>query len=396
MSIGTAVAALPAGTIGTAVAALPAGTIGTAVAALPAGTVGTVAAVLSTPVRQWVATAAVLFGVVAASFGIRQVGRWLRTEYDPRGSMLEAIQAALIVALAAGATAAVLLIWGENDIGAALASALEPEPSTVIRLLVTFFLLLGAWGATVFVERVISVVAAENNSLTRHQQEVGYNVAKVGLYLLAVVAAVAAWGIRIGDVLLGAGFLSVVLGLAARQTLASVLAGFILLFGRPFDIGDWIVVDDQEGVITDVSIFNTELRTVNGEFVVIPNDVVTNTSLVNRSRRGRLRVDVEVGVDYDTDLDRARELATEAVADRAGDVIQDVPEPKTVLVRFDDSAVVLETRFWIDDPSAERRWEAQTQAVTAIRQAFEAAEITIPFPQRTLNQRLSEDPEDER
>nr|WP_231754489.1 mechanosensitive ion channel family protein [Halapricum sp. CBA1109] len=256
--------------------------------------------------------------------------------------------------------------------------------------------MLGAWGATVFVERVISVVAAENDALTRHQQEVGYNVAKVGLYLLAVVAAVAAWGIKIGDVLLGAGFLSVVLGLAARQTLASVLAGFILLFGRPFDIGDWIVVDDQEGVITDVSIFNTELRTVNGEFVVIPNDVVTNTSLVNRSRRGRLRVDVEVGVDYDTDLDRARELATEAVADRAGDVIQEVPEPKTVLVRFGDSAVVLETRFWIDDPSAERRWEAQTQAVTAIRQAFEAAEITIPFPQRTLNQRLSEDPEDER
>jgi len=365
-------------------------TAGTAVAALPAVTVG---AVLSSTLSQWAATVAVLTGVIAASFGIRRVGQWLRAEYDPRGSALEALQAALIVALAAGATWAVLLIWSEDAIGTALARTLEPGSATVIRVLVTFFLFLGAWGATVFVERVISVLAADNESLTRHQQEVGYNVAKVVLYLLAVAASVAAWGIDIGDVLLGAGFLSVVLGLAARQTLASVLAGFILLFGRPFDIGDWIVVDDQEGVVTDVSIFNTELRTVNDEFVVIPNDVVTNTSLVNRSRRGQLRVDLEVGVDYDADLERARELATEAVTDCQG--VRDHPEPLTVIKRFGDSAVVLEARFWIGEPSARRRWEAQTRAVTAIRQAFAEADITIPFPQRTLTQRLPDGPGEE-
>lgn len=348
------------------------------------------AGLLETSTSNWLATAAVLASVLGASWLIRQVGRWARENYDPRGSTLEAVQALLIVALSVAATAAVLFIWRDLTQLEQLRRLFDPSTELLVRLLVVCFLFLGAWGATVFVERVIEVLFEEQEALTRHQREVGYHVAQLVLYLLAIVATVAVWGIDIGNVLLGAGFLSVVLGLAARQTLASVLAGFVLLIGRPFDLGDWVEVDDSEGIVTDVSLFNTELRTVNGEYVVIPNDQVTATSLTNRSRRGRLRVDVEVGVDYDTDLDEARELATETLRSLDNDVILDHPDPRTVLKRFGDSAVVLELRFWIDNPTAERRWTAQSTVITAIKEAFAEAGIGIPFPQRTLSGRAAD------
>jgi small conductance mechanosensitive channel len=357
--------------------------IGHAVA--PSATV--VGQLFATPTERWLGTAAVLVGVLAASWAIRQVGRWLRDRYDPRGSLLEAAQAALIVALSAAAIAGVLNIWDASAEATAISEALDPSTMTVVRGLISLFLLLGAWGATVFVKRITGLVFEEHDAFSRHQHEVTYHIVQLTLYLLAVVVGFAVWGIDLSDILLGAGFLSVVLGLAARQTLASVLAGFVLLFGRPFDIGDWIAIDDREGIVTDVSVFNTEIRTFNGEYVTIPNDVVTSTGLVNRSRRGRLRVDVEVGVDYDDDVERVRELATETMRDLDVEEIRTNPEPRAILTGFGDSAVVLELRFWVDDPTARRRWDAQTAVVSAVKEAFEREGITIPFPQRTIGDR---------
>jgi len=341
----------------------------------------------ATPTERWLGTLVLLVAVIAGSWAIRQVGRWLRVQYDPRGSLLEAAQAALIVAISVGATAAVLAIWDASAQATAISDVLDPDPTTVVRALVSLFLLVGAWGSTVFVKRIAGLVFEEHDAFSRHQHEVTYHVLQLVLYSLAIVVVLAVWGIDPSDILLGAGFLSVVLGLAARQTLSSVLAGFVLLFGRPFDIGDWVAIDDQEGIVTDVSVFNTEIRTFNDESVTIPNDVVTATGLVNRSRQGRLRVDVEVGVDYDDDVERARELATETMRDLDREEIRSNPSPRTVLTGFGDSAVVLELRFWIDDPTARRRWIAQTAVVAAVKNAFEREGITIPLPQRTLGGR---------
>ncbi|MFW6017308.1 MAG: mechanosensitive ion channel family protein [Halapricum sp.] len=346
--------------------------------------------VFVTPGERWLGTLAVLVGVLAGSWAVRQIGRWLRARYDPRGSLLEAVQAALIVVFSGSAIVAVLAIWDASAEATAISEVLDPGTTTIVRGLVSLFLLVGAWGATVFVKRVTGLLFEEHDAFSRHQHEVTFHVLQLVLYSLAILVGLAVWGINPSDILLGAGFLSVVLGLAARQTLSSVLAGFVLLFGRPFDIGDWVAIDDREGIVTDVSVFNTEIRTFSGEDVTIPNDAVTETGVVNRSRRGKLRVDVEIGVDYDDDVERARELATEAVRELDREEIRARPQPRTILTGFGDSAVVLEVRFWIDDPTAQRRWAAQTAVVAAVKEAFEREGITIPFPQRTLGGRPPE------
>jgi small-conductance mechanosensitive channel len=170
--------------------------------------------------------------------------------------------------------------------------------------------------------------------------------------------------------------------MAARQTLGALLAGFVLMFSRPFEIGDWVEVDGMEGIVTDISIVNTRIQTFSGEYVMIPNDIVSGEKIVNKSRKGRLRVEVEVGVDYDADVERAADLAKQTMKDC--DEVLTVPTPQVVLKEFGDSAIVLGLRGWIDKPSARRQWRARTEVIEEVKKAFDREGVKIPFPQREL------------
>jgi len=256
--------------------------------------------------------------------------------------------------------------------------------------LVLVFVVLGlTYTLTSFVGRAIEVVTGSRGRITRHQREIIYRVSQVVLYSVAGLLIVALFTKDLQSLLVGAGFVGIVVGMAARQTLGAVLAGFVLMFSRPFEIGDWIELDEYEGTVTEITVFDTRIQTFDGEYVVIPNDVVSSQSVVNRSRKGRLRVEVDVGVDYDADPERAAAIAREAVGDL--DEILRVPTPQVVLKEFGDSAVVLGVRVWIGNPSARRRWRARTAVIEAVKEAFDAEGLKIPFPQRELMARAEED-----
>jgi small-conductance mechanosensitive channel len=144
--------------------------------------------------------------------------------------------------------------------------------------------------------------------------------------------------------LIGAGVLGIVVEVAARQTLGAMLVGFVLMFSRAFEVGDWIEVVEDEGIVTDIAIVTTRIRTV--------------------------------------DAERAAEVVQDAV--ETLDEPMTVPTPQVVLERFDDSAVILGVRYWIDNPSARRRWRSKTAVIGEVKRAFEDAGIKIPFPQREL------------
>ncbi|SDM41641.1 Small-conductance mechanosensitive channel [Halogranum gelatinilyticum] len=239
-----------------------------------------------------------------------------------------------------------------------------------------------------FVGRVIQVASGSGDAISRHQQEIIYRLTQIGMYATVVLVVLSLFTQDIGSLLVGAGFLGIIVGMAARQTLGSVLAGFVLMLSRPFEIGDWIAVDDHEGTVTDITIVDTRIQTFDGEYVILPNDQISGGTLVNRTRKGRLRLEVEIGVDYATDPERAAEVALEAVEEL--DELMGVPSPRVVLKRFADSSVILGVRVWIDNPSARRKWRARTAVISAVKYAFEEEGIKIPFPQRELSSRDAE------
>jgi small-conductance mechanosensitive channel len=327
---------------------------------------------------------AVTVAVAAAVLATRLVVGRMKRRADALSTTHRLLLSTSVAATTAAGVLALLVVWERSGaiVDAVQSAAIADQLSNVVLAVI---LLASAYALTDFLGGVIREVAAESTAISDHQEEVLRRVLQLSVYTAVGLVTVGLFTDNVGGLLVGAGFLGIVIGMAARQTLGAVLAGFVLMFSRPFEVGDWVSVAEYEGTVTEISILSTRLRSFDGETVTIPNDEVRSGAIVDRSRRDRLRLEVEVGVDYAADLERATAVVEDAVVDVDG--VARMPQPNAVTKQFADSAVVLGVRYWISNPSMRKRWRTQTDAMHSIKAALEAAGITIPFPQQTLSRR---------
>ena len=159
-------------------------------------------------------------------------------------------------------------------------------------------------------------------------------------------------------------------------------AGILLLLQQPFNIGDTIEVSGHRGRVQTVELRDTQLLTMDGLHVSIPNGDVFTDAVINFSRSERRRVEVNLGVAYDSDPERVREIATEAV--RRLDGLLSDPPPQVFFHTFGASSVDLRLDYWVDINQTSFD-EAVDQGVAAVKDAFEKASIDIPYPVQTVN-----------
>ena len=325
-------------------------------------------------------TAVTLVVVVAAWRGLDHLHAY---DLDPvPGTWKHFVLSAASVLVTAGGGLFVITVWGLTSELVDVFEEYRLGPETIVNVVLAVIILAMAYGATDLIGRVTRELTDSRHAISEHQREILYRLSQVSLYVVAITVILGLWSVDLGGLLIGAGFLGIVVGLAARQTLGALLAGFVLMFSRPFEIGDWVEIGDHEGIVTDITIVTTRMQTFDGEYVMVPNDVVSAESVVNRSRKGRLRIEVDVGVDYDADPKHAADVALDAV--KGLDAVLRVPTPQVVVKEFADSSVVLGVRVWIDNPSARRKWRTRTAVVSAVKEAFASEGVKIPFPQREL------------
>ncbi|SMO40417.1 mechanosensitive ion channel family protein [Halorubrum cibi] len=331
-------------------------------------------------VRRILLTAAILAAVV----GVRLVVGRLKRRDEELSSKRRLALSTTVAGTTAVGVLSLLVVWERSGalVDAFQSAAIADQLSNVVLAVI---LLASAYAITDFLGGVIRELSVESTAISEHQEEMLRRIVQLSVYTLVVLVTIGLFTDNVGSLLVGAGFLGIVVGMAARQTLGAVLAGFVLMFSRPFEVGDWVSIGEFEGTVTEISIINTRLRSFDGEVVTLPNDEVRAGAVVDRSRRNRLRIEIEVGVDYTTDLDRAVEVVEEAISGIDG--VARMPQPDVVTKRFADSAVVFGVRYWITNPSMRKRWRTQTAVMGAIKTAFEEEGITIPFPQQTLSSR---------
>ncbi|ACK69861.1 MscS Mechanosensitive ion channel [Gloeothece citriformis PCC 7424] len=199
-----------------------------------------------------------------------------------------------------------------------------------------------------------------------------------GIILACVIAFP---GLRLGDVVATLGLGSVAIGFAFQDIFKNFLAGILLLVQEPFRIGDQIIVNDYEGTVVEINIRTTEIVTYQGEKVLLPNSTVFTSAVQVRTALGRRRTDLGVGVDYNTPLSQAKDILQHTLEQVEG-VLSD-PEPEIDLVAFGDSSIDFIVRYWTV-PQQKMVRRIQTQVILAIKQAFDRADINIPYPIRTL------------
>ncbi|MCO8266816.1 mechanosensitive ion channel family protein [Haloferax sp. AB510] len=288
----------------------------------------------------------------------------------------------LQLAVFVGATLSLLLLWGYTGLAADLTEVLAVAVPNAAKLGATVALFAGALVGTNVLEEKLDSYATASDNINAHQQGIVFRVLQLVVLLAVGMAALTVWQVRIGGLLVGAGFLGIVVGMAARQTLGSLIAGFVLMFSRPFELGDWVEIDDAEGIVTDITIINTRLSNADGETVVFPNDRVTNAKITNRTKRNRLRLRLDVGIDYEADIEHAESVAEEALSGLQ--FVEEVPKPQVMPTTFGDSSIGLQLRFWITNPSAPRRAQAKAEVLRNVKLAFDREGIKIPYPQREL------------
>jgi small-conductance mechanosensitive channel len=197
----------------------------------------------------------------------------------------------------------------------------------------------------------------------------------------AVLLGLSVAGIAVGSVLAGLAVVGVAVGLAMQATIENFITGIIMMVRKPFSAGDQIRSGEFEGTVDAVDLRVTRMVDYDGEFVLIPNRDVYNTTLVNLTRRGKRRTVVMVGVDYRDDHDRARAVIGQAVCRVEG--VLDHPEPEVLLTELGESSVNFEVHYWTrPDISSVRR--TQDRVLAAVKASIQGAGLTIPWPIRTL------------
>ena len=208
-------------------------------------------------------------------------------------------------------------------------------------------------------------------------------VCRIGVWTVGILLAcvLAFPGFELGDIIATLGIGSVAIGFAFQDIFKNFLAGIILLVEEPFRIGDEVVIGDYNGKVENISIRTTKIRTYNGERVLLPNSTVFTDAVKVVTAHSHRRTDLAVGVDYNTSISQASSILERTITSVSG-VIKE-PAPEIDVVNFGDSSIDLIVRYWSNSQQKQLR-RVQTKAMTAIKKALDDAEISIPYPIRTL------------
>jgi len=206
------------------------------------------------------------------------------------------------------------------------------------------------------------------------------NIYRVALIVVSVVVAAGQVGINILPAVAGLGVIGIALGFAAQDSVSNMISGFLIFWDKPFVVGDYVSVQDQYGRVAEITLRTTRIRTPSNSYVVIPNRKMIESTLINHSKHGGMRVDIPVTIANDESVEKARRVLLAAAV--AVDGVASRPEPDVVVNALGTVGVELQVRVWIDDAALER--PVRFRVTEACKDALDRAKVQVPAPQIQL------------
>lgn len=202
----------------------------------------------------------------------------------------------------------------------------------------------------------------------------------VGIKVIVLISAAGMFGIETASFVAMLGALAFAVGLALQGTLGHFASGVLLLTFRPYKVGDLVTIGGETGVVEEIQIFNTVLKTVENQRIIVPNGTVTSGVITNINGQGTRGVTLAYGIGYDDDIDRAREIIMQVIAS-CPQVLPD-PAPSVVVTEHGDSAVTLAVRPFC---ASADWWTVYTYMQEHVKKEFDRAGVSIPYPQRDVH-----------
>jgi len=239
-------------------------------------------------------------------------------------------------------------------------------------------LILGRWVAMGFrklIERMMKSSKLEPTIISF----IG-NLTYVALLIFFIIAALNQLGIQTASFIAVIGAAGLAIGLALQGSLANFASGFLMILFRPFKVGDFIEGAGVAGVVEEIQIFTTTMKTPDNKTVIIPNAKLTEGNLINWTTKGTRRVDLVFGIGYNDDIDKAKKILSEVLS--ADERILKNPAPQIAVSELADSSVNFVVRPWVN---AGDYWNVYFDLVEKVKKSFDKEGVSIPFPQRDVH-----------
>lgn len=205
--------------------------------------------------------------------------------------------------------------------------------------------LVGGWFLSQLVSRSIRGLLPRAYGVDKNFAPLLAQVARYGIMILAIVTALNLFGVQSNSILAVVGAAGLAVALALQSTLTNIAAGIMLIWLRPIAIGEYITGDGVAGVVVEIGLFGTRLRTTSGLYVFTPNQKLWASAITNHSREPRRRIDVKITVPQSLTINKARRMLIRvAAADKR--VLVD-PAPTVFVEGFSGTTVSLQMRAWV-------------------------------------------------
>jgi len=206
------------------------------------------------------------------------------------------------------------------------------------------------------------------------------NLVRMVLLIFVIIAAISALGIQTTSFIAILGAAGLAIGLALQGSLSNFASGVLIVLFRPYKVGDFVEAAGIAGVVEEVQILTTVLKTGDNKKVIVPNGQIMDSVITNFSANNRRRVDMIVGVSYDDDLDKVRSTIETLVA--ADDRILEEPACTIAVSALADSSVNFVVRPWVKTADY---WGVMFDLTEAIKKRFDKEGISFPFPQQDVH-----------
>lgn len=198
--------------------------------------------------------------------------------------------------------------------------------------------------------------------------------------LISFIAAISHLGFNTSSLVAIVGAAGLAIGLALQGSLSNFASGILLISFKPFKAGDFVEVAGTAGVVEEVHIFSTQLKTPDNKTVIIPNGAITSGTITNYSTKPTRRIDLVIGVGYTADLKQTKTILTDIV-NRHELILKD-PAATIAVSELADSSVNFVVRPWV---KTENYWPVHFDLMESIKIELDQAGIEIPFPQLSVH-----------
>ena len=194
------------------------------------------------------------------------------------------------------------------------------------------------------------------------------------LYLLTALIVAGSLDIDVTSLIAVISVFGLAVSLAVQDVLGNVAGGMVLLFSKPFTLGDYVSTADGEGEVAEITLTHTKLDTPSGQRVMLPNSRLTAGQIVNYTVRGVRRADHAIAASYDDEPEAVRRACRKAL-ERTPNILPD-PAPQVVLTAYGESAIEYHVRFWA---KTEDYWDAHFRSLEEIHRAFAEDGVTMTY-----------------